>query len=292
MCTCSASIQSDCFVIVACGKGAAGLHRRVPTGHRQVRVPLQGQGFIDAENARASCPFRYSVHDPTLKHTIGPGQAAEHAFPDLGVRRAKCSTLGTALFHEPIVHEGHEGIVVVRDIDFASTSEVNLLPFHGRCHVAYVPRDGVVLGLSKLARLTKQYAKRLQTQERLGMEITQSLMQHLACEGVAVVLQARHLVNSSQPLLRTTGAVSGCFSAAASGGHSLPSCFEVGWKASHVRACFRPCAARCSAVRLRCGAVRCGGGGGRMGCHISMQPCAPCLPGTNPCKACVWRRLA
>lgn len=119
---------------------------------------------------------------------------------------------------------------MVRDIDFASTSEVNLLPFHGRCHVAYVPRDGVVLGLSKLARLTKQYAKRLQTQEKLGAEITQSLMQHLECEGVAVVLQARHLVNSSQPSELTTAAAAGCFSPG-TGDMAAPSCFQV----RHIR---------------------------------------------------------
>ncbi len=109
------------------------------------------------------------------------------------------------------MHHGDEGVVVVRDIDFASTSEETLLPFHGRCHVAYRPKDGVVLGLSKLARLTKQYAKRLQTQERLGAEIALALQQSLECHGVAVVLQARQLSNLAAPEQRTTACVSGVF---------------------------------------------------------------------------------
>eukprot|EP00198_Chlamydomonas_reinhardtii_P005338 XP_001694674.1 GTP cyclohydrolase I [Chlamydomonas reinhardtii] len=102
-----------------------------------------------------------------------------------GYHQDTSSTLGTALFHEPIVHDGDEGVVLVRDIDFASTSEETLLPFHGRCHVAYRPKNGVVLGLSKLARLTKQYAKRLQTQERLAAEVAHALQQSLECYGIA-----------------------------------------------------------------------------------------------------------
>ncbi|KAG2454032.1 hypothetical protein HYH02_001073 [Chlamydomonas schloesseri] len=128
-----------------------------------------------------------------------------------GYHQDTSSTLGTALFHEPIVHHGDEGVVLVRDIDFASTSEETLLPFHGRCHVAYRPKDGVVLGLSKLARLTKQYAKRLQTQERLAAEVAHALQQSLECYGVAVVLQARHLSNAAAPEQRTSACVSGVF---------------------------------------------------------------------------------
>lgn len=143
---------------------------------------------------------------------------------------AAYSTLGGALFHEPIVHQGQEGLVVVRDIDFASTSQDSLLPFHGRCHVAYVPRNGVVLGLSKLARVTKQYAKRLTSQERLGADITAALLQNLDCHGVAVALQARHLVNNAQPIERCTATTAGCFADKAS------SHLEVSLGALHVYA--------------------------------------------------------
>ncbi len=107
--------------------------------------------------------------------------------------------------------EGGAGVVVVRDIDFASTSEDNLLPFHGRCHVAYVPSAGVVLGLSKLARLTRLHAKRLQSQQRLGAELAAALHRHLESAGVAVVLQAHHLVARPEPLERATVCATGCF---------------------------------------------------------------------------------
>lgn len=63
------------------------------------------------------------------------------------------------------------GLVIVRDVDFASTSESTLLPFYGRCHLAYLPSQGVVLGLSKVARLVTMLAKRLQTQERFTQEL-------------------------------------------------------------------------------------------------------------------------
>lgn len=79
--------------------------------------------------------------------------------------------LKSALFHEPLVAKEPGGVVVVRDIDFASTCETSLLPFHGRVHIGYVPRNGVVLGLSKMSRLTSIFARRLQTQERLGAEV-------------------------------------------------------------------------------------------------------------------------
>ncbi len=77
---------------------------------------------------------------------------------------------------------GQNGVVLVRDIDFASTDEATLLPFHGRCHVAYIPSGGVVLGLSKMARVTKHFGKRLQSQARLVTEIAGCLQTHLRCQ--------------------------------------------------------------------------------------------------------------
>ncbi len=79
--------------------------------------------------------------------------------------------VGGALFHEPAVDAACGGLVIVRDIDFASTSEATLLPFYGRCHLGYLPSQGVVLGLSKVARLVSMLAKRLQTQERFTQEL-------------------------------------------------------------------------------------------------------------------------
>ena len=81
------------------------------------------------------------------------------------------SVVGGALFHEPEIAKASGGLVIVRDVDFASTSETSLLPFYGRCHVGYLPSHGVVLGLSKVARLVAMLAKRLQTQERFTQEL-------------------------------------------------------------------------------------------------------------------------
>ena len=89
------------------------------------------------------------------------------------------SVLGGALFHEPLVTSGCGGVVIVRDIEFASTSETDLLPFHGRCHIGYVPSQGVVLGLSKVARLARMFARRLQTQERFTLELQHAFEAHV-----------------------------------------------------------------------------------------------------------------
>jgi len=122
-----------------------------------------------------------------------------------------CSVLGGAMFHEPIVSEGSGSMVIVRDIEFASTSEANLLPFYGRCHVAYVPSNGVVLGLSKLARVTKLFASQLQSQQRLTSQILVALQQELAPKGAAIVVEAHHLAHGPEADLFMTSASSGCF---------------------------------------------------------------------------------
>ncbi|WP_083486401.1 GTP cyclohydrolase I FolE [Alicyclobacillus ferrooxydans] len=91
---------------------------------------------------------------------------------------------------------GDSEIVLVRDIPFYSMCEHHLVPFYGKAHVAYVPRDGVVTGLSKLARLVEAYARRPQVQERLTNEIAQTLYEELNAEGVFVMIQAEHMCMS------------------------------------------------------------------------------------------------
>jgi GTP cyclohydrolase I len=88
--------------------------------------------------------------------------------------------------------EGHQEMVILRDVPFYSLCEHHLLPFHGRAHVGYVP-DGRVVGLSKLARVVELFAKRLQLQERLTSQIADAVMEHLRPDGVAVVVEAEHL---------------------------------------------------------------------------------------------------
>ena len=87
----------------------------------------------------------------------------------------------------------NDEMVVVRDIPMYSMCEHHLLPFIGKAHIAYIPADGKVIGLSKLARIVSDFAKRPQLQERLTSQIADFLEENLSPKGVAVVVEAEHL---------------------------------------------------------------------------------------------------
>lgn len=89
--------------------------------------------------------------------------------------------------------EDHEEMIIVKDIPFYSMCEHHLVPFYGKAHVAYIPRNGKITGLSKLARIVEGYAKRPQLQERLTSQIADSIMKMLDPRGVLVVLEAEHM---------------------------------------------------------------------------------------------------
>ena len=86
----------------------------------------------------------------------------------------------------------YDEMVIVKDIEVFSMCEHHLLPFFGRCHVAYIPNQKVI-GLSKIPRVVDVFAKRLQIQERLTVQIAEALMERIKPQGVGVIIEAKHL---------------------------------------------------------------------------------------------------
>jgi GTP cyclohydrolase I len=114
---------------------------------------------------------------------------------------------GSAEKHLKLFNEGrNDEIVIVRDIPLYSMCEHHLLPFFGKAHIAYIPSDGKVIGLSKLARIVDFYSKRPQLQERLTSQIADFLDDNLHPKGVAVLIEAEHLCMTMRGI-RAAGAL-------------------------------------------------------------------------------------
>ena len=99
---------------------------------------------------------------------------------------------GDDIIKQAIFHEEYSEMVIVKDIELYSLCEHHMLPFFGKAHVAYIP-NGKIVGLSKIPRVVDAYARRLQVQERLTIEIRDCIQRTLDPKGVAVVIEAEHM---------------------------------------------------------------------------------------------------
>jgi|TARA_B100000959_G_scaffold240796_1_gene262225 GTP cyclohydrolase I len=119
------------------------------------------------------------------------------------------------LVNGALYNESYDEMVIVKDVDVFSLCEHHMLPFVGKCHVAYLPQ-GKIIGLSKVPRLIDAFSRRLQVQERLTTQIAKCLQDILQPAGVAVVIEAMHLCMSmrgveKQNSYTTTSSMLGCF---------------------------------------------------------------------------------
>ncbi|GIN21051.1 MAG TPA: GTP cyclohydrolase I FolE [Bacillus bacterium] len=119
-------------------------------------------------------------------------------------------------YFETIFGEDHEELVLVKDIPFYSLCEHHLVPFFGKAHVAYIPRNGRVTGLSKLARAVEAVARRPQLQERITSTVADAIMKKLEPHGVMVIIEAEHMCMTMRGVKKpgsktVTSAVRGIF---------------------------------------------------------------------------------
>lgn len=179
-----------------------------------------GTGHVDRARVKAAVRELLAAigEDPNREGLVGTPDRVARACEELfgGIGQDPAAHLRKQ-FHE----ESGGGIVVVRDIPFHSMCEHHLLPFVGVAHVAYLPREGRITGLSKIARCVAGFAARPQVQERLTAQVADAMVAELEPEGVLVVMEAEHTCMTMRGIRAagaktTTIATRGAFDADAS----------------------------------------------------------------------------
>jgi len=151
----------------------------------------------EIEKERGTDPMEGAIH--TMLRELGEDPQREGLLRTPG-RVAKSLRFLTSGYHQELdkIFNGalfpvaYDEMVIVKDIEVFSLCEHHLLPFFGKCHVAYIPNQKVI-GLSKIPRVVDVFAKRLQIQERLTTQIAEALMERIKPQGVGVIIEAKHL---------------------------------------------------------------------------------------------------
>lgn len=174
------------------------------------------------ENYDADVTRQIAAHYREILRLLGedPGREGLVKTPERVAKALQFMTQGytqdgAEILRSALFKEEYSQMVIVRDIDLYSTCEHHIMPFIGKCHVAYIP-DGTITGLSKIARVVETYARRLQVQERLTMQIRDCIQNTLNPLGVAVVIEAMHSCMTLRGVQKanavtTTSAFSGVF---------------------------------------------------------------------------------
>jgi GTP cyclohydrolase I len=170
--------------------GSSEIETELQAAERRIsRIPRCGAARIASMEQSFLDLLQAIGEDPQREGLVRTPARAARAFEFLtaGYRQSLDELINNALFDS----EASE-IILVKDIELYSLCEHHLIPFIGKAHVAYIP-DGKVVGLSKTARIVDMFARRLQIQENLTMQIADALMKALRPRGVGVVIEAKHL---------------------------------------------------------------------------------------------------
>ena len=157
-----------------------------------------------------------AVHVREILRLLGedPGREGLEKTPDRVAKALQFSTKGyrengVEIIRKALFNEDYRQMVLVKDIELYSTCEHHLMPFIGKCHVAYIP-DGTITGISKIARVVESYARRLQVQERLTVQICDCIVEALHPLGAAVLIEAAHTCMQTRGVLKGSAVTTTC----------------------------------------------------------------------------------